>query len=97
VEWLRTRVQAPVFDHIGARVGEMISARRPVCIIVPTGFSGQPWWARLEQFSAARLSLGRVENVVQGHPEYAGHNWMMEAHVLIPELRKEGKRGKRKA
>jgi ribonuclease HI len=94
VEWLRTRVQAPVFDHIAVRVGEMISARRPVCIVVPT-WRGHPWWSRLERASAARLPLGRVENVIQGHKEYAGHNWMMEAHVFIPEL-KEDKPAKRK-
>ena len=94
-------VQAPVFDHIAVRVGEMISSRRPVCIIVPSGDSfgrGQTWWPRMEQFSAARLSLGRVEDVVQDRSEYAGHNWRMEAHVLIPELREKPKaKGKRDA
>ena len=96
VEWLRTRVQAPVFDHIGVRVGEMLSARGPVCIIVPSNFHGQTWWPRMEQMSAARLALGRVEDVVEGRPEYARHGWLMEAHVLIPELRAGEKTAKRK-
>jgi len=98
MEWLRTRVQAPVFDHIGVRVGEMLGARRPVCIIVPSSFRGQPWWPKMEQISAACLQLGRVEDIVRGRPEYAGHNWMMEAHVLIPELRnfKEEQKAKKR-
>jgi phosphoribosylformimino-5-aminoimidazole carboxamide ribonucleotide (ProFAR) isomerase len=99
VEWLRTRVQAPVFDRIGVRVGEMLGARRPVCIIIPSGNTfgrGQTWWPRMQNISAACLPLGRVEDVVERRPDYAGHNWGMEAHVLIPELRKEGKKGKQK-
>jgi hypothetical protein len=99
VEWLRTRVQAPVFHHVAVRVGEMLGARRPVCIIVPT-FYGQTWWARLKKASAACLPLGRVEDVIQGRPEYTRHNWTMEAHVFIPELKKEpqqGGRGRKKA
>ena len=32
---------------------------------------------------------------MQGHPEYARHGWLMEAHVLIPERREDRRKAKR--
>ena len=51
-----------------------------------------------DRSGAAGARPRALEDVVEGHPEllYARHGWLMEAHVLIPELRAREKTAKRK-
>lgn len=79
-EWTRTRVIAPRFDNIAVRLGEMMGARRPACIIVPK-YIGAPWRVTLTRASKHRMMLGRMSRTLMTHE--TGQDCQMEAHLIV--------------
>ena len=85
--WKQTMIQYPKFDRVALRLEEMRRTRKPGCIIVPQ-WPSQPWYNQLKSVSKARKRLKgcmEITKETEGWP----HNWAMEAHLVIPELRAE--------
>jgi hypothetical protein len=84
-QWIQTRVQCPVFDHIAVRIQEMRRSRHPACIVVPV-WPGQAWRPDLVGISTDRLKLGHWNEVLTHRPSsQANFAWHMEAHLLVPQ------------
>jgi hypothetical protein len=85
-EYLQTTVRAPKFDMIEKRLTEMIRSRRPGCIILPR-WHGIIWRAELIRHTKVTLVLGTMGETLIQPPHQHDNTWIMEAHIIIPELK----------
>lgn len=82
-QWKRTRVLAPHFDKIPARLHEMRRGKAPACIVVPR-WAGAVWRAELLAHSSHRVKLGSVRAVLLDKAVAMHPSWEMEAHLITP-------------